>query len=33
LLPPERRAELARRLAAMRDCVGVTCLQGDQGYG
>jgi arylsulfatase A-like enzyme len=30
-LPPERKAELARRLSAMRGCVGVTCLQGDQG--
>jgi arylsulfatase A-like enzyme len=31
LLPPERKAELARRLAAMRTCVGVTCLTADQG--
>jgi arylsulfatase A-like enzyme len=30
-LPPERQAQLARRVAAMRACVGVTCLQGDQG--
>jgi hypothetical protein len=31
LLPPERQAALSQRLDAMRTCVGVTCLQADQG--